>query len=472
MALDFTIDLWRSAHSNGRSGGEVCMARKMTKTTTKKAATKAAKKTTKKSAKKAAKKAVKKKTAKTATKAAAKKTVKKATKKAAKKATKKATKQAAKKTTKQAAKKTTKKAASKKTAKKTARKASKAVARKAPAKAAKQTTKQANKQATKQQANKQAKAPKNAPDSAAKSSPASRPAAAQPGQRARRAPSRLSANRRAGARKPESHEALAVRAVSEPPKRAPRKDAKTTQANKTARTAKKGQAKKPAPAKSERGPKAARAPKTARARIEARGAGKAGSSQLGNARTPVSRATAARQTGGGARKPPFRLNALGLREEHATDSPRIEMLLRAAQEAQARGALSVEALTQLRAQGEIAAALVAEYDDALVGHVVLARVTAPGPRGEAMAAQLASLVVDEALRGLGVDAQLLSAALEQARAAGVRLLLAEGEAELLAALGFAPGAAEGDLLTLALEGPDDADEQSDGAADEGRAGEP
>jgi len=396
------------------------MARKTTKT-------KAAKKPGKKASKKSTKKAVKK---------ASKKATKKATKKAAKKSGKKAGGKAARKSAKTTAARSAKKA-SKKAAKQGAKKAPKKAANKTPAKKAVKKATAAKKTAAKKTAPKKTVLKKTPPKKA--KAPV---VAAAPAPRARRAPSRLSVNRRAGARKPESHEALVVRALSEPPKRAPRK------------AGGKRSAKKPTAPKSERAPQAARTPKTARARIEARGAGKAGSPQLGNARTPLDQ---------GARKPRFRLHALGLREEHPTDLPRIEMLLRAAQEAQARGALSVEALAELRAQGEIAAALVAEYDNALVGHVALVRVTAPGPEGEAMAARLASLVVDEALRGMGVDAQLLRAALEQARAGGAALALAEGEPELLASLGFAPGVSADAPHALSLG---ESDDESTGEDDE------
>jgi predicted N-acetyltransferase YhbS len=375
---------------------------------------------------------------KTTAKKAAKKTAKKAAKKTAKKAVKKAVKKAASKATKKAAKKATKKAT-----KKTAGKAAAKPARKPASKA---TRKPASKPASKK--------------AAAKKSPAKKPLAkkpagkkpAVPAPRARRAPSRLSANRRAGARKPSSREALVVRAVSDAPKRAPRKPARKRPAKAPVPVAARVKGARPA--------KPGRAAKTARARIEARGAGKSASPLMGNARTPV---TAQSKPGG--RKAPFRLHALGLREEHPTDAPRVEMLLRAAQEAQAQNALSAEAMAHLRTQGEIAAALVAEYEDALVGHVVLVRTSAPGPEGERAAALLASLVVSETLAGLGVDAHLLSAALEQARAAGARVALARAGGAALSALGFAP------LGDAAAQGGGDATHALELGEAEGEPGE-
>jgi putative acetyltransferase len=49
---------------------------------------------------------------------------------------------------------------------------------------------------------------------------------------------------------------------------------------------------------------------------------------------------------------------------------------------------------------------------------------------------LASLVVDEALKGQGVDERLLGAGLESARAAGVRLVFALGDSNFLERFGF------------------------------------
>jgi putative acetyltransferase len=246
----------------------------------------------------------------------------------------------------------------------------------------------------------------------------------------RAAASRSASNRRATARKPESREALVKRTLAEAGKSAPaRKSAKVAKSVKqpgAARTAPKGAL-----------------PKTARSRIGARASKKAASPVQANARTPVSQATAAhaapKSSRKAPRKAPFWMQALGVRDEHATDQPRIELLLSGpagASEPALYSRLSVEGLAQMRAGEHVALALVAEHDGALVAHAVFVRLAAVADGADASAVVLASLVVDESLKAQGVDERLLAAGLESARAAGVRLAFALGDVDFLGRFGF------------------------------------
>jgi putative acetyltransferase len=133
------------------------------------------------------------------------------------------------------------------------------------------------------------------------------------------------------------------------------------------------------------------------------------------------------------------MQALGVRDEHATDQPRIELLLSGpavSSEPALYPRLSVEGLAQMRSGEHVAFALVAEHDGALVAHAVFVRLGAVADGADASAVALASLVVDEALTAQGVDERLLAAGLESARAAGVRLAFALGDIDFLGRFGF------------------------------------
>src|SRR5690606_25772967 len=65
------------------------------------------------------------------------------------------------------------------------------------------------------------------------------------------------------------------------------------------------------------------------------------------------------------RKAPFRLHALGVRDEHPTDRPRVQALL-----VETFGRPDEASITErLRADGDAAFALVAEYDGEIIGHI-------------------------------------------------------------------------------------------------------
>jgi putative acetyltransferase len=191
-----------------------------------------------------------------------------------------------------------------------------------------------------------------------------------------------------------------------------------------------------APATARPLPKAA---KTARARLEARA--KSGGSPVlrDGPRTRVVKPTASRPAAGasGGRRPPFRPHALGIRDEHATDRPAIERLLTEAfgREDEAK------IVARLRQDGDVVAALVAEYDGAVVGHVAFSRLTASLDGRALFAAALAPLAVAADMRRRGVGASLVAAGLEAARAAGAAAVFVVGDPAYYGRFGFSADSA-------------------------------
>jgi putative acetyltransferase len=252
---------------------------------------------------------------------------------------------------------------------------------------------------------------------------------------ARRSTPRISAGRRATPRKVSSREALAKKTLAKPV--AVRKPAK----------------KRPA----KRAPATKAAGKTARSRLAARAAQKLAAPVLRDgARRRVVKPTAPRPEPGAApaRRGPFRLHSLGVRDEHPTDRSGVEALLR---EAFGRTDEAVS-LDQLRAKGDIALSLVAEYENAIVGHVAFSNVDARLDGRAVKALALASLAVSPLRQGKGVGSVLVAAGLEAARTAGFEAVFVVGDAAYHNRFGFSAevaasfeSIAKGDLLALELE---------------------
>ncbi len=251
---------------------------------------------------------------------------------------------------------------------------------------------------------------------------------------ARRSKPRISAGRRATPRKVSSREALAKKTLAKPV--AVRKPAK----------------KRPA----KRAPATKAAGKTARSRLAARAAQKLAAPVLRDgARRRVVKPTAPRPEPGAApaRRGPFRLHSLGVRDEHPTDRSGIEALLR-----EAFGRTDeVVSLDKIRAKGDIALSLVAEYESAIVGHVAFSKVDARLNGRAVKALALASLAVSPPRQGKGVGSVLVAAGLEAARTGGVDAVFVVGDPAYFRRFGFSAEAAaafeseaNGDLLALEL----------------------
>lgn len=250
-------------------------------------------------------------------------------------------------------------------------------------------------------------------------------AGATPQPAPRRAAPRISAGRRAKARKATSREALAKKTLGKPA--AARKPAK-----KPAR-------KRPAKTVAASGAKAA-GKKTARSRIVGRASTKLTPPVLRDAaRRRVEKPTAPRPQKRAApgRKPPFRLHGLGVRDEHATDRPLIEALLT---ETFGRDE-EAGVLRQLRDDGDLVIALVAEYEGDIIGHIAFSRVEAQIDGKKVKAVALAPLAVLPSRQGRGVGSVLVSSGLEAAGAAGYEAVFVVGEAGYYQRFGFSAEAA-------------------------------
>lgn len=337
--------------------------------------------------------------------------------------------------------------AAKKPAKKASKKTSRANApagakgRAATAKAAK-AAKKSSAAKTKTSAAKKARARKAVRKAGASSSAKRAPGAAAQKRAAskavpaaRRSTPRISAGRRATPRKVASREALAKKTLAKPVavrKPAKKRPAKRTQATKAAG-------------------------KTARSRLAARSAQKLAAPVLRDgARRRVVKPTAPRREPSAtpARRGPFRLHALGVRDEHPTDRPGIETLLR---EAFGRPDEAV-GLERLRTDGEIALSLVAEHESEIVGHVAFSKVDTRLDGRSVKALVLAHLAVSPLRQGKGVGSVLVAAGLEAARTAGFEAVFVASQPAYHRRFGFSAEAAaafesetKGQLLAIELE---------------------
>lgn len=235
----------------------------------------------------------------------------------------------------------------------------------------------------------------------------------------RRTTPRISAGRRASPRKIASHEALAKKTLAKPTA-APRKPAKKRPAKQAPSTKASG--------------------KTARSRLVARKSQKLAPPVLRDtARRRVEKPTAPRPEAAAkpARAAPFRLHALGVREEHPTDRPRVSTLLA---EAFARPDESA-ILDRLRADGDLVLALIAEFEGEIVGHVGFIRVEATIDGRDVKALALTPLAVTPARQGRGVGSVMIASGLEAARTAGFDAVFANGDATYFERFGFSAEAA-------------------------------
>lgn len=326
-----------------------------------------------------------------------------AAKKPAKKANK--TAKAAKAAKKAAAKKAAAKKASTTRAKTSG--AKKARAGKAMRKSvAKKAVKKAGKKAAKKISTRAQRSPAAAKRDANKALPA-----------ARRSTPRISAGRRATKRTASSREALAKKTLAKPA--AARKPAKKRPAERAPATKAAGKA----------------AGKTARSRLVVRAAQKQAAPVLRDgARRRVVKPTAPRRETAPApgSRAPFRLHSLGVRDEHATDRPRVEALL-----VDAFGRPDEAGIVErLRADGDIVLALVAEYESEIVGHIAFSRVRAEIDGREVRALALAPLAVSPARQGKGVGSVLVAAGVEAARTAGFEAVFVVGDAAFYGRFGF------------------------------------
>lgn len=246
----------------------------------------------------------------------------------------------------------------------------------------------------------------------------------------RRSAPRISAGRRASARKTASRETLAKKTLAKP-------------AAVARKPAKKQAAKRAAAGKAQPGARAASksAGKTARGRIVARASQKLVRPVLRDgARRRVVEPTAPRpeKPATPKRRPPFRLHALGVREEHRTDQARVEALL-----VEAFGRPDEARIVErLRADRDIAFALVAEYEGELVGHIAFSSVDARIDGRPVKALALAPLAVTPGRQGRGVGSALVAAGLEAARTAGYQAVFVVGDAAYYQRFGFSAEAAQ------------------------------
>jgi len=341
--------------------------------------------------------------------------------KAAKAIVKKAVKKVVTKSAKKASKKTAKKASKKAVTKAVAKAAAKAPARKGAKKLAASTAKKARASVSKASAVKKVRAAKAARKAATRKT--ARKTAHKPTSKAvtsaapkRRAAPRSSAGRRLVGRASPSRETLAKKTLAAG-------GAKKAATKSTRKPAKKRAVKTAASAT------ALAVGKTARSRIVARQSKKLAPAVLRDgARRRVEKPTAPRpeKKPAAARRPPFRLHALGVRDEHATDRPAIEALLVATY----GRTDEMKALAEARAEGRVLCALVAEYEGELIGYLVFVK-------AEPFAI-LSAVAIAPQRQGKGVGSILVSAGIETARAAGAQAVVAPAEADWLLRFGFAP----------------------------------
>lgn len=123
-----------------------------------------------------------------------------------------------------------------------------------------------------------------------------------------------------------------------------------------------------------------------------------------------------------------------IRNETAEDAPAIRRLHQSAFETPAEADL----VDALRADGDAVLSLVATGQDALIGHVMFSRLSAPLP-----SLALAPVAVDRDHRAQGVAGALINEGLAQARAAGERAVFVLGDPEYYSRFGFDAAAARG-----------------------------
>lgn len=127
-------------------------------------------------------------------------------------------------------------------------------------------------------------------------------------------------------------------------------------------------------------------------------------------------------------------------DEQPQHHANVEALLRAA----FGGDVEAHLVNDLRHEGYVACALVAEDDGGrVIGHIVLSRLTAEIGGGSVAAVALAPLAVRDDSRRAGVGAALVDAGLARCRDQGSALAVVLGDARYYSRFGFSAGKARG-----------------------------
>lgn len=121
-----------------------------------------------------------------------------------------------------------------------------------------------------------------------------------------------------------------------------------------------------------------------------------------------------------------------IREETPADRSDIDVLLRQA----FGGEDEVKLVARLREDGAVAAALVAEADGEIVGHVVLSWLTTQVDRRPVRAVALAPMAVRPAQQRRGVGSRLVAAAIGKATQIGAQAIVVLGHRAYYARFGF------------------------------------
>lgn len=128
-----------------------------------------------------------------------------------------------------------------------------------------------------------------------------------------------------------------------------------------------------------------------------------------------------------------------IRDESIQDAETVNVLLDQAFGRQAEARL----VDRLRAGDKVAAAMIAEQNGRMLGHVVFSRVSVSSGRSDFAALALAPLAVLPAFQRLGVGSALVSAGLERCRNSGHARVLVVGDPAYYSRFGFVPAARYG-----------------------------
>jgi putative acetyltransferase len=127
-----------------------------------------------------------------------------------------------------------------------------------------------------------------------------------------------------------------------------------------------------------------------------------------------------------------------IRPAHASDAAAIrDVTLRAF------GRAEVVELVDALAAGPVRASLVAELDDAVVGHTMLSRGWIDAEQELVETWVLSPVSVEPECQGRGIGGELVRAALDAARDAGATAVFLEGSPDYYSRFGFEPGLSRG-----------------------------
>lgn len=124
--------------------------------------------------------------------------------------------------------------------------------------------------------------------------------------------------------------------------------------------------------------------------------------------------------------------ALTIRPETPEDAPAIAALLQSA----FGGPMEANLVERLRADGDLALALVAIEGDDIVGYVGWPRLSLETAQGPRSAAALAPLAVTPPRHGNGIGSALVRAGLDELRAGGETLVFVLGDPDYYRRFGF------------------------------------